>query len=393
MGALMSSVRVGPLGVMALCSLVACSGSGPPSEPAVGAPLAGERGLSRPSRPSRAVSVPGPPDEEGASETEDPAPLELCVNEWVASNMAGLRLADGTRPDWLELHNPGEEDRSLDGWTIGDSDDPEDVEPLDASLVVPAGGELVLFADGRVELGPRHLDMGLDADGETVALYAPDGRGEVVHYGAVEPDLAVARTSDCCRGEGCWEMTRLGSPGVGNTDSGDRRQVLIAAGTEWRYLDTNVEPDVSWTQVAFDDSSWARGSAPLGFGDGHHVGTLYGGPDGARHISTWFREAFFVGDAPALHQLELDLMVDDGARLWINGVEVLRVNLPADAEIASSTLAVVPVDGISESARIRYAIDGTMLVTGINVLAVEVHQDSANSPDLGLDVQLTALWL
>ncbi|HCH65791.1 MAG TPA: hypothetical protein DFR83_23515 [Deltaproteobacteria bacterium] len=393
MGALMSSVRGAPLGGMALCSLLACSGSGVPSEPAVDASLAGERGESLAQRPMRAGSLPSPPDEEGADDTEDPNPLALCVNEWVASNMAGLRLADGTRPDWLELHNPGEEDVALDGWMIGDSEDPLDAEPFDASLVVPAGGELVLFADGRTELGPRHLDMGLDADGEAVALFAPDGRGDVVLYGAVDPDLAVARTSDCCRGEGCWEMTRLGSPGVGNTDGGDRREVLIAAGTEWRYLDTNVEPDASWTQVAFDDSSWARGSAPLGFGDGHHVGTLYGGPDGARHISTWFREAFFVGDAPALHHLELDLMVDDGARLWLNGVEVLRVNLPADTEITTLTLSVVPVDGISESARIRYAIDGTMLVTGINVLAVEVHQDSSNSPDLGLDVQLTALRL
>ena len=31
----------------------------------------------------------------------DAEPLPICVNEWVASNIGGLRLADGERPDWL----------------------------------------------------------------------------------------------------------------------------------------------------------------------------------------------------------------------------------------------------------------------------------------------------
>lgn len=341
-----------------------------------------------------ARSVPRPPAAGSASSTGgDGEPLPICVNEWVASNIGGLRLADGERPDWLELFNPGEVAVSLDGWSIADSDDPDDAELLDASLVVPAGGALVLFADGRSELGPRHLGMSLAADGETIALYAPDGRGDVVHYGEVDSDLAVTRTTDCCRGEGCWSFVRGGSPGVSNIDGGVTREVFISARTEWRYLDTNVMPDASWTAVSFDDSSWARGMAPLGYADAHHATGINGGPGGARHISTWFREAFFVGDAPAIHDLELALMVDDGARVWLNGVEVLQVNMPVETELTSSTLARYPVTGISESALIRYAIDGSMLVTGVNVLAVEVHAVSTNDDDLSLDAQLTGIRL
>ena len=311
----------------------------------------------------------------------------------MAANIGGLRLLDGSRPDWLELHNPGATEVSLDGWTIGDSDDPEDVEPILGSMVIPPGGELVLFADGQPELGPRHLEMSLDSDGESLALYAPDGRGEVVHYGELEGDIALSRNTDCCRGDGCWSFVRHGSPGVGNTDGGDTREALVALGSEWRYLDTNEVPDPSWTTPSFSDAAWARGPAPLGFGDSHQVTFVASGPDGARHPSTWFRQEFFVEAPGELVDMELDLMVDDGARVWLNGTELLRVNLPMDVEIDSSTLANAAVGGSNETAKVRYPIDGALLNESANVLAIEVHQASLGSSDLGMDAQLTALRL
>jgi hypothetical protein len=52
-------------------------------------------------------------------------PPPVCVSEFMASN-AGSVVIDGAAPDWVELHNPGAEDQSLDGWTLGDRVD-EDV--------------------------------------------------------------------------------------------------------------------------------------------------------------------------------------------------------------------------------------------------------------------------
>ena len=45
-------------------------------------------------------------------------------------------------------------------------------------------------------------------------------------------------------------------------------QVLIARGSEWRYLDLGVDPGPGWTQPGYADSSWLSGPAELGFGDG-----------------------------------------------------------------------------------------------------------------------------
>ena len=316
----------------------------------------------------------------------------ICVNEWVASNVGGFRLNDGQHPDWLELHNPGRTDAPLEGWRIGDSDDPEEAERLSPELVVPAGGELVLFADGRTELGPQHLALSLDADGETVALFAPDGGGEVWVYEAVESDIALARITDCCVGDDCWAAVRDGTPGVGNADGGDAREVLVEAGSEWRYLDTNSEPEAGWTNHGYSDSAWALGVAPLGYGDAHQVTVLSPGAEGARNISAWFRQEFYVTDAGRLHDLELELLVDDGARVWINGAELLRVNLP-EGEVTASTLATATVGGANEIAYIRYAIDGAVLADTGNVLSVEVHQASVTSSDMGMDARLTALRL
>ena len=385
-----------PVCLLWICALAACGA----------ADLKVASGSRQDTAPGGASAVIPPTDSVSADSSDssdsslppDPAEatdaLELCVNEWVASNAGGLRLVDGTRPDWIELYNPGTIDVELDGWVLSDSDDPEDGSILDGSMRIPPSSALVLFADGRTELGSRHLDLSLDDDGETVALFAPDGRGEVVHYGAVDPDMALARRTDCCRGEDdCWSFVRHGTPGVGNTDEGDARVFLVGAESQWRYLDTNEAPDAAWTTPEFSDAAWARGVGPFGFGDSHQITTVASGPDGGRHISTWFRQTFYPDDPEQLHDLELQLMLDDGARVWLNGTELLRVNLPTDVDVDPTTLASVAVGGSNETAVIRYAIDGAVLLETANVLAIEVHQASLTSSDLGMHAELSALRL
>ena len=74
-------------------------------------------------------------------DTAPPAPLALCVNELMPSTGGAYRAADGTSPDWVELHNPGATDVDLSGWTIAAEDA---VGPLTGTL--PAGGFLLLEA-------------------------------------------------------------------------------------------------------------------------------------------------------------------------------------------------------------------------------------------------------
>jgi hypothetical protein len=85
--------------------------------------------------------------------------------------------------------------------------------------------------------------------------------------------------------------------------------------------------------------------------------------------------------------LKLELQWDDGAIVYLNGVELLRENLPSQT-IVPSTPATVSVAGVDELAWHSFVVPSYALQAGVNVVAVEVHQATPNSSDLGLDLRL-----
>ena len=110
----------------------------------------------------------------------------------------------------------------------------------------------------------------------------------------------------------------IGSGGASNL-------VLLPAGSEWRYLDTGVDPGVEWRQPDFDDALWNTGFAQFGYGDGDEVTRVGFGPDSNnKFITTYFRTKFVVGDTSAIPTLVLKLLRDDGE---VTDLEVRRASL------------------------------------------------------------------
>ncbi len=165
---------------------------------------------------------------------------------------------------------------------------------------------------------------------------------------------------------------------------------LVRSGDSWRYLDDGVGPGSAWQEPGFDDGGWGQGIGPLGYNGDVATIVSYGGNDLARHITTWFRHTFEVDDPDAWRALVLTLSRDDGALVWLNGVEVARSNLP-EAAVGPSTPAVGEVSDWFETAWTSTAVDARHLRPGTNVLAVEVHLESASSTDLRMDAELLAL--
>lgn len=139
--------------------------------------------------------------------------VRILINEICASNRAGPTDEAGGHPDWIELYNPNPVDFPLAGLTLTDDGDEPAKHPLDPSLVVPAGGWLVLYADGAPDQGPAHLGFQLDADGEEVELYAGDTRLARVRFGPLLPDTALARAED---GGPDFVVTATPTPGAAN---------------------------------------------------------------------------------------------------------------------------------------------------------------------------------
>ena len=165
---------------------------------------------------------------------------------------------------------------------------------------------------------------------------------------------------------------------------------LISAGATWKYRDTGVAPPANWTSNTFADSAWSSGPARLGYGDVQATTVGFGGDTANRHLTTWFRHTFTVPDATLFDALRLDLQRDDGAVVYLNGVEILRDNLPSSG-IAPTTLATTAIAGADETAWNTFTIPAAALVNGPNTLAIELHQSSPGSSDLGLDVRLFGL--
>ena len=99
-----------------------------------------------------------------------------------------------------------------------------------------------------------------------------------------------------------------------------------------------------------------------------------------------FRTSFSLDADPAATQLAIDCQIDDGAVVYLNGVEVLRHNMPAGS-VEPSTLAAAPAADPPEF----YAdLSSDSLERGENLLAVEVHQASADDADMTFGCSLTA---
>lgn len=316
--------------------------------------------------------------------TTGPAPA-LVINELMPANTSSYVDGTGATPDWIELYNPEATDASLRGFAIGDGESRADAMELDPGLVVPADGFLLLFADELPELGADHLDFSLASEGESVSLWAPDGTGSIVRYGALPEDVAIARAPDGCVGDGCWTMPYGGTPGTTNTPGDTALVTVVAAGSSWRYHDGGAEPS-GWTSAAYDDGGWATGGAPLGYGDTHVVTTVSYGADATnKHVTTYFRADFTVAAAPVAATLRL--LRDDGAIVYVDGVEIARSAMP-DGDATYGTYASIAAGGSDETAWWTFDVDPAVFTPGAHVFAVEVHQAAPDSSDLGFDLAL-----
>jgi hypothetical protein len=144
----------------------------------------------------------------------------LYLNELVAINQDTLDDEWGESDDWFEIYNAGGTAVDLGGMYLTDALEDSTQWELPAGLLVPAGGHLVLWADGQPEQGPAHVDFKLDGDGERLALYAGaagyNGLVDEVYYGPQVVDRAWGRHPDGSAGWRGLEAT----PGAANRQPG-----------------------------------------------------------------------------------------------------------------------------------------------------------------------------
>jgi len=177
---------------------------------------------------------------------------------------------------------------------------------------------------------------------------------------------------------------------LGDREADLVRAPIIQSGATWRYLVGATDPGATWKDAGFNDASWGSGPSMLGYGDDIETLTDITQPAAPRPAATYFRSTFNVSNPADAFFLDLYLKYDDGAVVYINGVEVARANMSRTAAVTNATFASTTVAGEADWKRIMVPCENVNLQATGNVIAVSVHQDAATSSDTRLDVELFA---
>lgn len=159
------------------------------------------------------------------------------------------------------------------------------------------------------------------------------------------------------------------APAFGSADNSS--PVLVDMGASWRYRDEASAAPADWAQASFDDSSWKTGAAPLGYGD-RSIATQIAS-QGNRPVTTYYRTKFQVPDAADLKGVTVRYQADDGAVVYINGVEVHRTRMGNGIVSYSTRADSAPTYAAASAALSEIFVPASALNTGDNVIAVETH--------------------
>jgi acid phosphatase type 7 len=161
---------------------------------------------------------------------------------------------------------------------------------------------------------------------------------------------------------------------------------IIPFNSSWKYLDNNTNP-AGWETTLFNDASWLSANGILGYGDGQVPQLNFGSDANNKFITTYFRRQFNITNVNSYSDFVINVKRDDGCVVYLNGVEVKRDNLPTGT-IMQNTLALAAIAQADEGTPITFNLCASNFVEGQNTIAVEMHQNTANSSDLSFDLQL-----
>ncbi len=168
------------------------------------------------------------------------------------------------------------------------------------------------------------------------------------------------------------------------TASADRIALttLMPAARSWKWLQPASAIAATWKDESFDDSSWASGTAPLGYGETSGLTTnISPTPPNYTSATTepnpaYFRTTFTVTGLSAYESIRLEIQVDDGAVIFLNGVESARASYawPPTAPAFTTEASGMIDEARNETAYNQITIPASRLKEGLNTIAVEVHQ-------------------
>ncbi len=169
----------------------------------------------------------------------------------------------------------------------------------------------------------------------------------------------------------------------------DHWESLVNAENTWQYFVGTSEPSVDWKTVNFDASSWNRGQGGFGYADNDDMTII------STTISVYIRIKFTITDLTQIESAMLLADYDDGFVAYLNGKEFARSGVSGAPPAYNTTAYIDHEAGLyrgvyPEQFQIDKNTLSDYLVTGENVLAVQVHNRAISSSDLSSNFFLVA---
>jgi DNA-binding CsgD family transcriptional regulator len=165
---------------------------------------------------------------------------------------------------------------------------------------------------------------------------------------------------------------------------------IISFGDEWEYYDENEAPVKDWKTKSGLIDRWEKGTSPLGYGSSLiNTEISYGNNENEKHITAYFKKTFRIENPLDCIAYKLGIVKDDGAVIYLNGREIMRLNMP-EGIIDNDTKASGLIGGReAEGYLYTKILSSDDLTSGINIIAVSVHQASEVSSDIIFGLELT----
>lgn len=240
-----------------------------------------------------------------------------------------------------------------------------------------------------VEYGSTILDISGDTltgvmvnrTGETKDLFSIVKQGTVVPKIVTSPRVLPLYTVPV--GRVATELSDL-TPFPKNTVQ------LIPPNAEWDYLAGEHAP-TQWTAIAYipdETKGWKSGTMGLGYGDDDDVTELKDMKD--KYQTVYSRKDFELppGEKEKIAEVGLAISYDDGFIAYLNGHEVLRVNVKSGRGADAKGVKSNDADGY-EYFPLKNATE--LLTDDDNILSIEGHNDDLDSSDFTLDAYLLAV--
>lgn len=305
--------------------------------------------------------------------------------------------------EWIEIYNETSSRRDLGGWKFAEGIDfvfPEGMSVNPGQYVVIARDPAHIEAaygitnvmgpfTGRLENSSDHVILYDNIGGVRAEVdYEDGGKWPVAADGAGHSLAKWVIRGDPMDPDNWRPSVEIGgTPGRYNGfDPWFEDTVLIEVGENWRYFKGVTEassPVNAWRQVGFDDSGagWLVGATGIGYGDGDDATVL--GDMRNNYLSIYCRKTFTLADPASIDHLILEIDHDDGFVAYLNGSEVGRASMPGGAVYYNTQAASHEATAGGGALTVRdITAFKSLLTSGTNVLAVQVHNTAIGSSDL-----------